>query len=305
MEARHTMAVTYMAALERLGRKAQLTLDKKRGTELIRRENGDVVIRHHGDPVVTIHPGDEYTIRTGFQASATKRRRIAEYSPISVIIKKGGLWAQRTSGEVMPFIEGMRVTIQGQPIDSASIAAGHGAVPVGGNSGGAGKGTETVPPEDVRRLKMFIRREVRDYMHEIGVSAATSLTPTPTRVMSLRGQVRKISGGQDVIPSLLPLIEQMLVGAGVPPQKARQAVKDTHGALYRGRDVEAPPLELPPVQEPEAPANKATLSAMEEAAGKVLCPKCQTPVVAHFDTANRRRGCEYAMEHSDDLKILE
>src|SRR5687767_13121808 len=114
------MAMTYEEAVRRLGKRASVQIDKRRGTEIRRAPgeaglHGDIQIRYRGTPVVTFHMDRTYTLRTGGIASKTVIKRIAEYSPISLVRRGNGFFIEDVNrGKLIPFLEGARVDSEGR-----------------------------------------------------------------------------------------------------------------------------------------------------------------------------------------------
>src|SRR5687767_4938397 len=109
------MAMTYEEAVRRLGRRTSIQIDKRRGTEFRRAQGeagdrGDIQVSYRGTPVVTFHPDNTYTLRTGGMASKVIIKRIAEYSPVSLLRRGNGFFIEDVvTGKLMPFLEGARV----------------------------------------------------------------------------------------------------------------------------------------------------------------------------------------------------
>jgi hypothetical protein len=291
------MAMTYEEILRRLGRRVVVQVDKRRGTEIRRApgeagEAGDIQVRYRGTPVVTLHPDHTYTLRTGGLATRTVRNRIAEYSPVSLVHRGGGYFIEDVrTGTLVPFLEGVRVGPDGRPIEGPAVPATTGRTTSLGENG-RGSGQQI----DEAQLRSFIRALVADALRDFGVPPRPVQAVPNLRPGKLRGRVRDLDPDAAVLP--LDVVEQMMLDAGATPEKVKRVLRDTRNSLFRGRD-KADDYDEPVV--PEQPILRkppASIGALGD------CADCGLNIAAHYDRANRFRGCNYAAEHREDVGLV-
>ena len=105
------------------------------------REDGDIHLRYHDTNVITSHEDGTFTLRNGGYFTATTRKRIEEYAPVSItgrlarnmgaahdspfrpsILSReadpGGPWMVGS----IEWIEGARYSVAGKPIDFTTEA---------------------------------------------------------------------------------------------------------------------------------------------------------------------------------------
>jgi hypothetical protein len=264
--------MTYDELLRRLGRRVSVQVDKRRGTEIRRApgeagDHGDLQVRYRGTAVVTLHPDRTYTLRTGGTASKTVIRRIAEYSPISLVRRGNGFYIQDAqTGRLMPFLEGTRVNEHGQLVGANSSED---LVLPGG----------ATAPSDAQ-LRDYIRRVVQETLAEQIAPAERT-----QRQVRMRATVSPTPVEPEAPLVSLDVVEKLLQDS-LSPEKAKRAVRDLKNSLLRGRDKadDVSPGEA-------APVHVAT------------CSTCRVDLVAHYDGANRYRGCDYALRHKDSALV--
>lgn len=286
------MAMTYEEVLRRLGRRVSVQVDKRRGTEIRRApgeagEAGDIQIRYRGTPVVTLHPDHTYTLRTGGLATRTVRNRIAEYSPVSLVHRGGGYFMEDVqTGALVPFMEGVRVGPDGRAVEPATPRRIEG----------------TAQQLDEARLRAFIRRVVAETLRDFGVPPRpVQAATTRLRSASLRATATPLEEGATLVP--LDVVEKILIAAGVSPEKARKTLRETRAAYFRGRDKEEQANDNPG----HGYADEEEVEPMREPpkiGGLGNCRDCGLNLAAHYDRANRYRGCDYAHEHREDVGLV-
>lgn len=287
------MAMTYEEATRRLGRRAVVQIDKRRGTEFRRAPGeaglrGDIQVRYRGIPVVTFHPNHTYTLRTGGMASKTVIKRIAEYSPISLVRRGNGFFIEDVNrGKLIPFLEGQCVDATGAILDDT----GGGMVLNRGQrdeaSGGEAGGPPLSPSShmlDEAKLRAFIKRAVLEVMSD-AVMPPLSQT-RPVHVQSTTREREAPVAGAPENAAAAELLEQLLDGK-IAPEKARKKLRELKGAFNRGR-TRADDFDRHEGVDDED---------LDRVAIGVVCDKCSEPMAMHFDKANRYRGCDYALDH--------
>jgi hypothetical protein len=92
-------------------------------TRLEKLDNGDYGVRLHNTIVVTIHADGTYTLRTGGWHTVTTKDRINGYSPARVFQEKGEWFvAAPDFTRRVPFVEGIRVDANGEPVKGKAVA---------------------------------------------------------------------------------------------------------------------------------------------------------------------------------------
>lgn len=300
------MAMTYEEVLRRLGRRVSVQVDKRRGTEIRRApgeagEKGDIQVRYRGTPVVTFHPDRTYTLRTGGTASRTVRNRIAEYSPVSLVYRGGGYYIEDVkTGELRVFLEGAVVDARGTILG------------VEGETSKTTRLLESTPPGagggamvDEAQFRAYVRTLVVEELRKMSPSGVTPLAVTPpaspvpgavgapVRAVRMRATVKPSpdTSVQQAGTVSLQEVEALMLAAGVDPKRIARVLRDNLLSRTRGRV-------------PKAEAEDVPAPAADHSIPIHLCQKCNTDLVAHYDKANRYRGCEYALKHSDHVQLV-
>lgn len=275
------MAMTYEEGLRRLGRRPSVQVDKRRGTEIRRApgeagDHGDIQVRYRGTPVVTLHADHTYTLRTGGTASKTVIRRIAEYSPISLLRRGNGFFIEDIrEGKLVPFLEGMRVDQTGRLVQ---VSGSDLVIPVKGSKA----------PLDEERLRAFIRQVVVETIADTVIPRRETVTP-----VTLRARVTR----REEAPSPTLTLEEVneILAAHLPKDRAVKVITDLHNSFKRGRTNKDQAHDLVERVQPPTPHL--------EHAGGARCDTCGCALVAHYDGANRYRGCDYALKHNNETRV--
>jgi hypothetical protein len=296
-----TMAMTYEGVLRKLGRRISVQLDKVRGTELRRApgeagERGDLQVRYHGNAIVTLHTDKTYTLRTYGKPQRIYLTRISEYAPVSLIRRGRSIYLQEPNSKALiPFLDGMRVDTTGHLVGEWAKHAEQAII-----AGSEGKATTTTVLDEAR-LRAYVRRLIHEEIAAIRklpagelmdrVTDATMAPATTKATLSATATAltaRAIADEPDYVRSLM-------LQAGANPQKIDRVLKDVRNSVYRGR---------PPKSDADDLADAAPPTVAPAIGSVGDCGECGLSLIAHYDRANRFRGCQYAADHCEDLTLI-
>lgn len=307
------MAMSYEEVARRLGNRTAVQIDKRRGTEFRispthlpfygqaddAPANPDLEVRYRGFPVVTLHPDHTYTLRTGGLATKTTLRRISEYSPISLVTRGGTVYVHNPEPgkeSLRPFIEGMRVDRFGRMIE----APGVGALTPHPPADAADSSASTADPLEARLSALLDAK-----LAELGLSGhkaapqAPQARPAPVRAVRLRALVNTASTperdltqpGVPRVDAVGTLIENAMRANGLPEDQVQRITRDFRAALYRGRMPEPEGPIAPSAPRPRRKVERSTTPTIK-------CAECGVDLPAHYDGANRFRGCAWAAKQT-------
>lgn len=294
------MAMTYEEATRRLGRRAVVQIDKRRGTEFRRAPGeagmrGDIQVRYRGTPVVTFHPNHTYTLRTGGMASKTVIKRIAEYSPISLVRRGNGFFIENVNTRrLIPFLEGQTVDQVGNIVEETEDGMAIAVTNTRRDDSLPSIPAATALPSqmlDEAKLRAYIKRTVLEVMGNAVMPPAAQTRPV--HVTSVAREVPAVAvAGAPQNHGATELLELLLSGK-IDADKARRRLKELQNAMKRGRDQ---------ADDIADAVSDADLDAA--VAHGAMCGECKEPTMMHFDKANRYRGCDYALDHRGEKAEL-